>query len=118
MAWSAWSWWREPAQPKFVATDYMAQVDKNLQKWKPADAWRLWVEHYRPLAERGLQQFQAYNATQIDSEIAQARFLRRMLWSIAALFAVAALAAIFWPKPVPVPGKTRRQGDKETRKNA
>jgi hypothetical protein len=115
LAWSAWSWWTEPAQPKFVAADYIALVDAHLKEWTPADAWKRWIEFYRPLAERGLPVFQAGNAAEIESRITHARFLRRMLWSVAGIFAAAAAAGVFWPEPVAV--KTRRQGDKATRRN-
>jgi hypothetical protein len=103
---SAWTWWNQPAQPVFVADDYLANVEKSLTDWTPTDAWKRWIEYYRPLAERGLPIFMAGNAGQIEAEIARAKFLRGTLLSIAAVFAAAAAATYFWPKPVAV--KARR----------
>jgi hypothetical protein len=108
LAWSAWSWWTGPAQPKFVAADYMASVDKHLKEWTPADSWKRWIEFYRPLAERGLPFFQASNAADIQRQIAHGRFLRRMLWSVAGIFAGAAVAVAFWPQPARL-AATRRE---------
>ena len=103
VGWSAWSWWREPSQPKFVAADYMEIIDKHLKDMKPAEAWNRWIEYYRPLADRGLPVFQAGNAAQIEGTIAHERFLRRMLLTIAGIFAAAAAAGVFWPEPQRVP---------------
>lgn len=115
-AWSAWNWWTEPAQPIFESAAYTTAVDKRVSEWTPADGWKWWIEYYRPLAERGLPTFQAGNAAEIEREITHRRFLRRMIWAVAGVFAAAAAAGIFWPEPVAV--KTRRQGDKETRRHS
>jgi hypothetical protein len=112
LAWAAWSRWTQPRQPKFVAEEYLASVDENLKKWSPEDGWNLWIQFYRPLSDRGLPVFHAHNAAQIETEIAEARFLRGMLVSIAVVFAAAAAAIAAWPKSAAA--KTRRLGDKET----
>jgi hypothetical protein len=112
LAWTAWSWWTQPSQPKFDAThavEHMALVDQNLKKWTPTDGWNLWIEHYRPLSERGLGVFHAQNAAQIETKIAEARFLRGMLLTMAVVFAAVAAAIAFWPRPVAK--KTGRRGD-------
>jgi hypothetical protein len=96
---SAWTWWTQPVRPKFVAEDYMANnVDRNMKAWKPIDAWNLWIEYYRPLAERGIPVFEAHDAAQREVRIAHAEFLRGMLLVCALVFAAITAAIAFWPK--------------------
>jgi len=97
-----WVWRNQPARPVFVSSDYMASVDHALESWTPTDAWKRWIDFYRPLAERGLPMFQAANAADIEYRIQRARFMRGMLLSVAGVFAAIAAAAYFWPAPVAV----------------
>jgi hypothetical protein len=97
---AAWTWWTQPNPPKFEAEGHMANVDKYISEMKPVDAWERWVGFYRPLSERGLMMFHAANAAEIATKIANARFLRGMLLTVAAVFGAIAAAIAFWPKPV------------------
>jgi hypothetical protein len=101
LGWSGWVWWKEPAAPR---ADQLLQqrADAVEQQLKtPLGAWESWIGFYRPLAERGLPVLRVANAAQIETEKAEARFLRYMLWAMAACFAVIAVCTAFWPKPVP-----------------
>jgi hypothetical protein len=98
LGWSAWVWHNEPQQPKFDPATRRQAVEEQLKT--PLGAWESWIGYYRPLAERGLPVFHVANAAQIESKRADARFLRYMLWAIAAVFAIVAGSAAFWPAPV------------------
>jgi len=109
LAWSLWSWKTDPAHAVFDSAQRMSAVEEQLKT--PAGAWDSWVEFYKPLAEHGFPLFQASNIAQIEQQLAERRFLRGMLWSVAAIFAAIAAAAIFWPN---AEKKRGRGGDKET----
>lgn len=96
LAWSGWVWWNEPSLPKFDPQSRLRSVEEQIKT--PIGAWESWIGYYRPLAERGLPVFHVANAAQIESRKADARFLRFMLWAIAAIFIIAAISAKFWPK--------------------
>jgi len=112
VAFNAWSWWTQPTVPRYDPVAHERSVDENLKKLTPAGAWLAWVEYYRPLAERGFLVFEPSNKAEVEREIAHRQFLRRTLWIAVAIFAAIAAAAAFWPAPA----KTRRPGDKETRR--
>jgi hypothetical protein len=100
LGWSGWVWSKEPAIPKFDPAARMRSVDEQLKT--PTGAWESWIGYYRPLADHGLPTFHVANAAQIESQKADARFLRFMLWAIAAVLIVAATSAAYWPKAQPV----------------
>jgi hypothetical protein len=115
LAWTAWSWWNQPKAPKFDAEEaekHMANVDRYISEMKPVDAWERWIGFYRPLSERGLTVFHAANAAEIEERIANARFLRGMLLSVAGVFAAAGAAIAFWPKSVEVKKGRRGEGER------
>jgi len=90
LGWSGWVWSKEPAIPKFDPAARMRSVDEQLKT--PTGAWESWIGYYRPLADRGLPTFHVANGAQIESQKADARFLRFMLWAIAAVLIVAAVS--------------------------
>jgi hypothetical protein len=59
----------------------------------------MWIEYYRPLAERGFSHLELANRGAIEKIIAERQSLRRTLWIVAAIAAVIAAAAAIWPKP-------------------
>ncbi len=101
LAWSGWVWWKEPSLPKFDPQTRLHAVEEQIKT--PVGAWESWIGYYRPLAERGLPVFHVANAAQIESQRADARFLRFMLWAIAAVFIIVAISAKYWPKQLPNP---------------
>jgi hypothetical protein len=113
LAWSAWTWWNQPVQPKFVVEEHMADVDRFLKQMKPVDAWERWVGFYRPLSERGLRMLHAYNAAEIHQKIIDTRFFRGVLLALAAIFAATSAAIAFWPRSG-AGKKTGRGRDGET----
>ncbi len=104
LAWGAWVWSKEPVIPEFDPAARLQVVERQIKT--PVGAWTGWIEFYRPMAEHGIPVFRIGNAAAIEAAIAQARFLRWMLWALGAVFALIAACVAFWPKPVPV--KTRR----------
>jgi len=106
LGWSAWIWWNEPVMPKFDPAERQKVVEEQIKT--PLGAWDAWIDYYRPLAERGFPIFRVANQADIQQRIAHARFLRRMLWAIAAVFGFVTLCAIFWPRPQPVRSTVRR----------
>ncbi|HEX4414510.1 MAG TPA: hypothetical protein VH107_12840 [Lacipirellulaceae bacterium] len=98
LAWSAWVWRSEPEVPKFDPVARQKIVDQQIKT--PLEAWNSWIGYYRPLAERGLHEFRVANAAQFETKKGEARFLRFMLWAMAACFGIIAVCAAWWPKPV------------------
>jgi len=106
-----WNRLTEPAVEPFNAAGRERVVDEGLKTMTPVQAWRAWVETYRPLAERGFTVFENPHTAEIQEEIARRRFLQRTLLVFAGAFVAIAVLAAFWPA-----AKTRRRGDKETRR--
>ncbi len=51
---NGWSWFTEPAVPKFDPAGYQREVvEQRLKTMTPSESWHWWIEYYRPLAERG-----------------------------------------------------------------
>jgi hypothetical protein len=107
LAWSGWIWWTEPTLPKFDPAARMEAVEQQLKT--PAKAWELWIGYYRPLAERGFPIFRVGNMAEIENARREARFLRFMLWAVAAILLIVAISTMFWPRPQPRLAATRRE---------
>jgi hypothetical protein len=105
---AAWTWWTEPAMPKFDPAGQLQAVDAELGRITPAQAWMRWVAFYQPLAKRGFSGAVYPHAAAMEQQIAQRRFLEKTLLGLAAVCAAIALIAAFWPS-----GTTRRR-DKGT----
>ena len=88
---NALSWFTQPTVPKFV-------VEQHLKKLTPTQSWQMWIEYYKPMAERGLSRLELANRGQIERIIAERQSLRRTLWIVAAIAAAIAVAAAVWPK--------------------
>jgi len=110
LTWSLWVWRTDPEHAVFDAAQRMEYVDRQIKT--PTGAWDSWIEFYKPMAEQGFPVFHASNVAQVEKNLADRRFLRGMLWTVAAIFAALAVAAKFWPGAE----KRGRQGDKETRR--
>jgi hypothetical protein len=106
-----WSMWTEPAVPRFEPDAYIHNVNDRLKTITPAEAWNLLL-NYRLLAEHGFPLIDVANRPEIERQIEHRHFLRRWSWIAAAIFATIAATAAFWPAQQ----KTRRRGDKETRR--
>jgi len=109
---AAWNWYTEPAVEPFNVEGRRQAVDEGLEKMTPAQAWRSWIEGYRPLAEAGFRVFENPHAAAIQDEIIRRRFLQKTLLVTAGVLATVAIVTAFWPAA----SKTRRQGDRETRR--
>jgi hypothetical protein len=107
-----WNRFTQPSIPKFDPAARLRSVEQHLNSITPADAFILSL-NYRMLAERGLGVFEVANQAAIEHQIRHQQFQRRIYWVIAAIFAAAAATIYFWPTAE----KTRRQGDKGTRRN-
>ena len=109
-----WHRLTEPKLPEFQPQAHAESVEKHFDQVTPVDAWKSWIVHYRPLAERGFTPLERSDAPQIRDAIAQSRFMQGTLLSVAGVcLAVAAIAAL-WPA-----GKKRgRHGEGETRRKA
>jgi hypothetical protein len=110
---NAWSWFTQPKVPLFDPVAYQRDVvEERLKKMTPTQSWLMWIEYYRPLAERGFSHLELANRGAIEKIIAERQSLRRTLWIVAGIAAVIAAAAAFWPKA----SETRRHGDTETKR--
>lgn len=92
-----WNRLTEPELPKFDPALRNKVMEKGIDELSPANAWRMAVEVYRPLAEQGFTEFEHPAAATIRSMIAQRQLVGKLLVIPAALCVLVALAAAFWP---------------------
>jgi hypothetical protein len=95
---NAWSWRTQPTVPEFDPAAYQSAIMQRLNKMTPGQSWDLWIEYYKPMAERGFGNLQLANRGVIEKTIAERESLRRTLWIVAAIALAIAAAAAFWPK--------------------
>jgi hypothetical protein len=105
-AYAGWNYLTEPAVPKFEDVYSNSVVDANWDKMNPVEAWTLWVDIYRPLAETGFHTYEHPHKAAIEEHIAFRRVLQSTLLVIAAVAVAIAITAAVWPKPTAV--RTRR----------
>jgi hypothetical protein len=101
--WALWSWATEPSVPPFPIEARRQLVDEGLKKMTPVQAWIEWIQRYRPMAEHGIQEMQHLNASAIEQQAAEQRFLAKMLLSVAGTFVLLAVIATVWPRAAAVP---------------
>lgn len=106
-----WSRINEPKVATFEPATYTRNVEERLKTISPLQAWQLWVQHYRPMSERGFFQLVDPHTAAIEQEVSKRRFLQSTLLATAVVLGACAAIAVFWPR-----GQTRRQRDKETRR--
>ena len=105
---NAWSWFTQPKVPEFNATAYQQEIiEPRLKAMTPTQSWLMWIEYYKPLAERGFGNLELVQRAAIEANIAERQSLRRTLWVVAAIAAAVAAAALFWPRS-PSPDLSRR----------
>jgi len=88
----------EPRVPPFDPVSQMRAVDDFLERMTPREGWQLWIEHYRPLAERGFLPFEHRDAAAIEQQAARQRLLQKTLWVAAATCILVAVAAALLPR--------------------
>jgi hypothetical protein len=93
-----WNRLTEPVVAPFDATARERFVEDGLKKMTPVQAWRSWIESYRPLAEHGFSVYQNPMTAAIEAEVARRRFLQKTLLVVAATLAAIAILAAFWPR--------------------
>jgi hypothetical protein len=106
-----WSRVTEPTIAKFDPGIRTQGVEEGLKGMTPLRGWQLWIEVYRPLAERGFFEFVDPHAPVIEQQIAKKRFLQWTLLVAAAVCAALAGVVALWPREI------SRQGDKATRRS-
>jgi hypothetical protein len=89
----------EPAIPVFDPEVRMQNIDEALEKLSPAQGFQMWVDLYRPMAERGFAILEDPHKPAIERYVARQRLLQKILFVTAAFGAALALAAILWPRP-------------------
>ncbi len=92
-----WSRFNDPVVPKFDPVGQTSAVNNVLEDITPVQAWKLWVEIYRPRASSGFAVYQHPHAAVIEQSIAERRFLQKTLIIAAAIIVVIALSIAFWP---------------------
>jgi hypothetical protein len=95
---AAWSRFTEPTVRQFDPNARLEAVDQGLDQMTPLEGWQLWIELYRPLAERGFAIIEDPHKPAIERHVAQQRFLQKTLLAAAAVFLAIALAAALWPR--------------------
>jgi hypothetical protein len=88
----------EPAVPEFDPEARLQAVDRGIEAMTPVQGWQMWVELYRPMAERGFAIIQHPHKAAIERDIAQRRFFQKTLLIVAAVFVALALTAALWPR--------------------
>jgi hypothetical protein len=107
-----WSRLTEPKVATFEPAAYTRNVEERLKTISPLHAWQLWVQHYRPMGDRGFFELVDHRAAAIEQEVSKRRFLQGTLLATAVVLGAVAAVAAFWPR-----AKSSRQGDKESRKS-
>lgn len=96
-AYALWNRFTEPAVPKFDAKYRSQKVNEGVERLTPLDAWNLWVEHYRPMADRGFEVFQHPHQTAIEDHVASRRMLQAtLLITAGVIVAVSLTIAFLW----------------------
>jgi hypothetical protein len=67
----------------------------------PVQGFQMWVDLYRPLAERGFAIVEDPHKPAIQQYVAKQRFFQKTLFIVAALSAAVALIATLWPRSAP-----------------
>lgn len=95
---AGWSRWGEPTIPVFNPVAHTGQIERNIDALTPAQAWSLWVDVYRPLAEIGFSELKHPHDAQIRAEIERRRFIQKAALALAGAFGAVGLTAVFWPR--------------------
>jgi hypothetical protein len=93
-----WSRLTEPVVRPFDPEARLRAVERGLEGLTPVQSWHMWVELYRPLAERGFPVIEDPHRPAIEEAIAQQRLIQGMMLVGAAVFAAIAVAAAVWPR--------------------
>jgi len=108
---SLWIRLTEPRAVPFDPVDRRQLVDERIKTLTPAEAWNLWIVHYRPLAEYGFSEIDTRLTVAEELEVARKRRLEIVVLALAGMCAAAAVGVACWPAK-----KSRRQGEMEKRK--
>jgi hypothetical protein len=92
-----WNRLSEPSVPEFDPETRRQAVDEALKDLTPAQGWRMWVELYRPMAERGFALIENPHKPAIEQYIARRRFFQKTMLAAGVFCAAVAIAAILWP---------------------
>jgi len=106
-----WNRLTEPTVPEFDPAARLESVDRALDAMTPDQGWQMWIELYRPMAERGFANIEDPHKQAIEQHIAKRRFFQKTLLIAAAICAAIAITVAVWRSNT----KTRRQGDTETK---
>lgn len=96
-----WSRFNEPTAQPFDPAARRQAVDRGLESITPVEGWHMWVDLYRPLAERGFAVIEDPHKPAIEQYVARQRFFQKILLIVAAGCLAIALAAALWPRPTP-----------------
>lgn len=92
-----YAWFTSPKLQQFDPVARMAEVDRSFDTMTPKIAWQMWQDFYRGLDQVGFTEFQPRGSIQIKAIQQQHRLATTSAFSLAGIFALCALIAIFWP---------------------
>jgi hypothetical protein len=101
-----WSRFTEPSVPEFNPDNRLQSVDTALDTMTPEQGWQLWVDLYRPMAERGLAVIEDPHKQAIEQYVAKKRFFQTTMLVAAGICAAVAAAAAMWPKSSAAPRRS------------
>jgi hypothetical protein len=90
LAVAGYSRYSQPEMPQFDATLYTERMDRVVETMTPIDAWRSYVNSYRPLAMVGLQEFRHPAMDALEQEIHRHELVQTAMIGIAAIALVTA----------------------------
>ena len=93
-----WSRFTEPTVAEFDPQARLVAVDRGLEQMTPVEGWQMWIDLYRPMAERGFAIIEDPHKPAIEQYVAQRRFFQKTLLAAAAVLLAIALAAALWPR--------------------
>ncbi len=93
LAAATWSRLTEPPVREFDAAEHIRNMEGNVERLTPVQAWQVWVQAVRPLRDRGFFVIDLSLSAAEKEEIADAHFFQAMMLVVAAVFAAAAVVA-------------------------
>ena len=92
---AGYSRYSQPKLPQFDANLYTERIDRVVETMTPLDAWRSYVNSYRPLAMVGLQEFRHPVMDSLELEVRWHQLVQAVMGGVAGIaLGVAGVLAI------------------------
>ena len=90
LAVAGYSRYRQPELPRFDAMMYTERIDRVVENMTPLEAWRSYVNSYRPLSMVGLQEFRHPAMDSLELEVRWHQLVQAVMVGVAVIALVSA----------------------------